>query len=58
MVKGILVIIDGMGDLPDKDLGNKTPLESAETPNLDYLASNGRLGSLYPVKKGLPYTED
>ncbi|HJZ18601.1 MAG TPA: alkaline phosphatase family protein [Candidatus Nanoarchaeia archaeon] len=49
-MKGILVILDGVGDLPCKILGDKTPLEAAETPNLDFLANRGELGYLYPVK--------
>ena len=51
-MKGILVIVDGMGDLPCKQLDGKTPLESAETPNLNYLASHGDLGQMISVKKG------
>ncbi len=49
-MKGVLVIVDGMGDLPNKQLGNKTPLEAAITPNLDFLATRGELGYMYPVK--------
>ncbi|GBE19769.1 cofactor-independent phosphoglycerate mutase [archaeon BMS3Abin17] len=51
-MKGILVIIDGMGDLPNKLLGEKTPLEDADTPNMDFLATRGEMGLLYPVKPG------
>ncbi len=51
-MKGIVVLIDGMGDLPNKQLGNKTPLEAATTPNLDFLATRGELGYMYPVKPG------
>ncbi|MCK4647479.1 2,3-bisphosphoglycerate-independent phosphoglycerate mutase [Candidatus Pacearchaeota archaeon] len=51
-MKGILVIIDGMGDLPCKQLGDKTPLEVAETPNLDFLATRGEMGYMYPVRPG------
>lgn len=50
-MKGVLVIIDGMGDRPCKKLGGKTPLEAAEKPNLDYLAKNGLIGEMYPVSK-------
>ncbi len=49
-MKGILVVIDGMGDLPNKQLGDKTPLEAAETPNMDFLATRGEMGYMYPVK--------
>jgi 2,3-bisphosphoglycerate-independent phosphoglycerate mutase len=51
-MKGILVIIDGMGDLPCKQLDEKTPLEAADTPNMDFLASRGKLGHMHPVKPG------
>ena len=51
-LKGILVIIDGMGDLPNKQIENKTPLEAAETPNMDFLATRGEMGYMYPVKPG------
>ncbi len=51
-MKGILVILDGIGDRPNKLLNGKTPLESAETPNLDFLATRGVLGWMYPVKPG------
>ena len=28
-MKGLILIMDGMGDRPIKELGNKTPLEAA-----------------------------
>jgi len=37
-MKLIYAVIDGMGDLPIGELDGKTPLEFAETPNLDFLA--------------------
>ena len=43
-LKLIYVAIDGMGDLPIKALGDKTPLEAAETPNMNALAQNGKTG--------------
>ena len=49
-MKGVLVILDGLGDLPNKHLDEKTPLEAAYTPNLDFLANRGDLGFMYPVK--------
>lgn len=51
--KLIYVVIDGMGDLPVEELGNKTPLEFAETPNMDFLASKGKLGLMYTVGRGI-----
>jgi len=50
MLKGILVLVDGMGDLPHKALGEKTPLEAAKTPNMDFLATRGEMGYMYPVR--------
>ncbi len=57
-LKLIFVAIDGMGDLPIKSLGNKTPLEVAETPNLDSLAKTGKTGLMYSVKKGVAPESD
>lgn len=36
--QGILIISDGLGERPIKALGGLTPLEYANTPNLDRLA--------------------
>ena len=36
----LILIIDGMGDRPTKELENKTPLQAAKTPNMDKLALN------------------
>ncbi len=51
-MKGILVILDGIGDLPCRQLDGKTPLEAAKTPNLDFLATRGEMGYMYPIKPG------
>jgi 2,3-bisphosphoglycerate-independent phosphoglycerate mutase len=51
-MKGIFIIIDGLGDLPNDQLGGMTPLEAASTPNLDFLATRGDMGYMYPVKPG------
>lgn len=52
MEKIILIICDGMGDLPIKDLGNKTPLEAANKPNIDRLARGGISGFMHVLGKG------
>jgi 2,3-bisphosphoglycerate-independent phosphoglycerate mutase len=57
-LKLIYVAIDGMGDLPIEALGNKTPLEAAETPNMDTLAKNGKTGLMYSVKEGIAPESD
>ena len=43
MTKYLVLIGDGMSDLPLKSLGGKTPLAAANTPNLDWLAQHWRL---------------
>lgn len=47
-----IVIADGMADYPQDDLGGKTPVEEAATPNGDYVAGFGRLGTARTVPKG------
>ena len=47
-----------MGDLPIQALGNKTPLEAAQTPNMDSLAKNGKTGLMYSVMKGVAPESD
>lgn len=54
MVKKILlIIIDGLADRPIKALGGKTPLEAAETPNMDKLAKRGMTGLMHTVDVGV-----
>ena len=50
MKKIFFIILDGLGDRPIKELGNKTPLEAAQTPNLDFLAKNGVCGLIEPFR--------
>ena len=57
-MKLIYVVIDGMGDLPIEELGNRTPLEAAETPNMDFLAKKGKTGLMYTVGKGIAPESD
>jgi 2,3-bisphosphoglycerate-independent phosphoglycerate mutase len=49
MKKILYVILDGLGDRPSVELGGRTPLEAASTPNLDRLAAEGRQGSVISV---------
>ncbi len=51
-MKKIIIILDGIGDLPCKELDGKTPLDAAHKPNLDFLAKEGKTGMMYPIKKG------
>lgn len=52
MKKILFIILDGLGDRPIKELGNRTPLEAARTPNLDLLAENGICGLITPCYFG------
>jgi 2,3-bisphosphoglycerate-independent phosphoglycerate mutase len=49
---------DGMADRPVPELGGKTPLEYAATPNMDRVAARGRLGRVRTVPDGLPPGSD
>src|SRR3954468_12760600 len=50
--KIVLLVADGLGGLP-LDLGGKTELETARTPNLDALAREGVCGLSIPVRPGI-----
>ncbi|MDE6445050.1 MAG: cofactor-independent phosphoglycerate mutase [Muribaculaceae bacterium] len=51
-MKHIIILGDGMADEPCDELGGMTPLEAADTPALDRLASLGRSGRLATVPEG------
>jgi len=51
--KAILLIGDGLGDRPVPELGNKTPLEVADKPTLDRLATEGECGLMDPIAPGV-----
>ena len=53
IVKGIILIIDGMAGRPLAELGYKTTLEAAETPNMDKMAEIGICGIMDPIKPGI-----
>ena len=52
--KGLVLILDGLGDYPSPELGGITPLQHAETPFLDSLATNNVSGLMDPLAPGLP----
>jgi 2,3-bisphosphoglycerate-independent phosphoglycerate mutase len=54
----LYVLLDGVGDLPHPDLDGKTPLEAANTPTLDKIASNGAIGEVISVGKGIAPESD
>lgn len=52
-MKYVILVGDGMGDYPIPELGGRTPLEAAATPNLDRLARQGELGRARTIPEGL-----
>src|SRR5690554_4602938 len=57
-MKYIIILGDGMADYPIPDLGNKTPLQYADTPNMNRLARLGRTGMVKTVPEGIPPGSD
>ena len=51
-MKYVILLGDGMGDHPLAELGGRTPLQTAKTPNLDFLARNGELGLVKTTPDG------
>lgn len=51
--KILLVVLDGLGDRPIKELGSRTPLQVAATEHLDWFAANGASGLLDPIAPGV-----
>ncbi len=57
-MKYVVVLMDGAADTPVPELGGKTPLEAANKPHIDALASHGELGMVTTVPKNLPPGSD
>jgi 2,3-bisphosphoglycerate-independent phosphoglycerate mutase len=57
-MKYILLVGDGMGDLPIPELDDKTPLEAARKPVMDRLAEQGELLQTRTVPEGYPPGSD
>ena len=51
-MKYIVLLGDGMSDKKLDELGGKTPLQVAKTPNMDFMARRGRLGLARTVPEG------
>lgn len=51
-MKTIIILGDGMADEPIEAFGNKTPLQAANTPYIDLLASKGKSGLLDTIPAG------
>ncbi len=56
--KFLFLVADGMGDWPLDELGGRTCLEAAHTPNLDELAQSGVVGRCKTVPDSMPPGSD
>lgn len=52
-MKYILVLCDGMADFKIDSLGDKTPLEAAKKPNIDFMAKTAMQGFVKTVPDGM-----
>lgn len=57
-MKYIILVGDGMGDRPLKELNDKTPLDVAKTPNIDFLCQHGECGRVVNTPDSLPPGSD
>jgi 2,3-bisphosphoglycerate-independent phosphoglycerate mutase len=53
MRKRVLLVPDGMADLPVDELDGRTPLEAARTPAMDALARTGTVGLVRTIPVGM-----
>jgi 2,3-bisphosphoglycerate-independent phosphoglycerate mutase len=52
MAKYVIIVPDGAADEPLEQLDGRTPLEAAETPNMDRISTEGRQGLVRTVPEG------
>ena len=53
-----LIVLDGLGDRPHPDTGNRSPVEAASTPQLDGLVARGQMGTVVVVGPGVAPESD
>ena len=54
----VLFLGDGMADEPVAELGGRTPIEAANVPHMDWIARNGRSGTMLTLPDGFPTSSD
>jgi 2,3-bisphosphoglycerate-independent phosphoglycerate mutase len=57
-MKYVVLLGDGMADEPLAELNGQTPLQAADTPNMDRLARQGALGMVQTIPAGFPPGSD
>ena len=55
--KLILIVIDGLGDRPLKELKNRTPLDTAKTHALDQMSRHAELGLVQVIENTAPESD-
>jgi len=53
IMKYVIVLGDGMADEPIEELGGKTPLEYANTPEMDRLSKLSEIGLVHTIPEGM-----
>ena len=53
-MKYMVLMCNGLTDQPIAEKDNQTPLQLADTPNLDRLTAKGRCGSVQTIPEDLP----
>ncbi len=57
-MKYVVVLPDGASDEPLPELEGRTPLDVAQTPNMDWVSYNGRIGRAVTIPEGfIPATD-
>jgi 2,3-bisphosphoglycerate-independent phosphoglycerate mutase len=57
-LKYVILIGDGMADYAIEELNGRTPLEVASTPNMDFIAREGRNGTALTIPNEMPAGSD
>ncbi|RLF44638.1 MAG: cofactor-independent phosphoglycerate mutase [Thermoplasmata archaeon] len=57
-MKYAIIIPDGAADLPIEELDDLTPLAVAETPNMDWIAAEGKCGTVRTIPPKMPHGSD
>lgn len=57
-MKYVILVGDGMADYPIPELENRTPLQVADTPNMDLVARSGISGMVKTIPESMPPGSD
>ena len=57
-MKYAIIIPDGAADVALEQLGGRTPLAAADKPNMDWIATNGKCGTVRTIPPSMPCGSD